>query len=403
MLAHPDPRHPTEPAPVGRAGAVRVVVLWRSYLPYSMDRLRDLTARQTRFGIEAIGLEVTATDPDYAFLARAADPSLRLETCFPGRSLDDLTASAVRAALWLAFARLDPDAIFAPATPFAEGMAAITWARRHGRRVFLMDDAWEATDRRGALVTGIKTLIHGCINGVLVPDSVYRSYWRRLGVPGNRVVPGLDVVDNERFRRPESHAPGGSTFLYVGRDLPRKGLDTLLAAYSLYRERCGERPWTLAVIGPVRPRPAAGVRYAGALNGRALLAELWNAGALVVPSDFEQWGLVVNEAMAAGLPVLATTTVGAARVLIEPGKTGWLAAPNDPLGLAARLAEIASLTEPARSLIARNALAAIHRHFPLRAFAEGVAQALALPPRGRATLAAKTAALLWRGRTRLAA
>jgi 1,2-diacylglycerol 3-alpha-glucosyltransferase len=403
MSAHPDQRHPTEPAPVSRSSAVRVVILWRSYLPYSVDRLRDLTARQSRLGIEAIGLEATATDPDYAFLTRAAEPSLRLETCFPDRSLDELSAGAVRAALWLAFSRLDPDAIFAPATPFAEGMAAIAWSRRHGRRVFLMDDAWEATDQRGALVTGIKTLIHGCVNGVLVPDSAYQSYWRRLGVPADRVVPGLDVVDNERFRRPASRAPGGSTFLFVGRDLPRKGLDTLLAAYSRYRERCGEHPWTLTVVGPVRQRPASGVRYAGALNGHALLTEFWNAGALVVPSDFEQWGLVVNEAMAAGLPVLATTTVGAARVLIEQGKTGWLAAPNDPAGLADRLAEIAALTEPARALIARNALAAIQRYVPLRAFADGVVQALALPPRGRATLASQAAALLWRGRTRLAA
>src|SRR3974377_116909 len=54
MLAHPDAHAPAEPA-AGRASAVRVVVLWRSYLPYSMDRLRDLTVRQTSIGVEAVG------------------------------------------------------------------------------------------------------------------------------------------------------------------------------------------------------------------------------------------------------------------------------------------------------------------------------------------------------------
>jgi glycosyltransferase involved in cell wall biosynthesis len=395
-------RRPAEQPVAAPAVPTRVVVLWRSYLPYGVDRLRNLTRREVALGLEAYGLEVTATDPEYAFLSRAREPSLRLETCFADARLEDLTATEVRAALWSAFTRLDPDAIFAPATPFVEGMAAITWARRHRRRVFLMDDAWEATDARGPFVTTVKRLIHGCVDGALVPHVAYRSYWHRLGVPGDRVVPGVDVVDNDRFRRPDAPAAGARELLFVGRDLPRKGLDTLLAAYRAYRERCTDGPWGLTVVGPVVPRPAPGVRYAGALTGSALLAEYWRASVLIVPSDYEQWGLVVNEAMAASLPVLATTTVGAARALIEDGVTGWLTAPGDAVALSQRLQGIAALPASVRLRIGHAACVAIERQCPLDAFGDGVVRALALPPRGPAAVASRAAARLWRGRTRLA-
>jgi glycosyltransferase involved in cell wall biosynthesis len=376
-------------------------VLWRSYLPYSIDRLSDLIGREDALGIEAIGLQVTATDPSYAFLGGAQRAGVRLETCCPHARFDELDVTDVRTGVWAALDRLDPVAVFAPATPFAEGMAAITWALRHRRHVVLMDDAWEATDARGPMVNRVKTLIHECIDGVLVPHEVYQSYWVRLGVARERVISGVDVLDNRRFARPERQAARTPSFLFVGRDLPRKGLDVLLDAYGRYRERSGTSPWALTVVGPVAVRQADGVRFTGPLTGAALCEEYWSAGALVVPSDFEQWGLVLNEAMSAGLPVLATTTVGSSRVLVTDGVTGWLTPPGDSGAMARRLDEIASLTEATRSRIGRAAVEAVNHHCPLSAFAAGIASALALPPRRPPSLAARLAATGWRGRTRL--
>jgi glycosyltransferase involved in cell wall biosynthesis len=57
----------------------------------------------------------------------------------------------------------------------------------------------------------------------------------------------------------------------------------------------------------------------------------------VLPSDYEPWGLVVNEAMASGTPVLASDRVGSARDLIEPGQNGWIFPAGDVAALAATL------------------------------------------------------------------
>jgi glycosyltransferase involved in cell wall biosynthesis len=401
MVAHSD----SDGSPQSPPTTLRVVVLCRSYLPYHLDHLRELAARGPALGLDVTGIEVTATDPDYRFLAGARDAAEGVApvTCLPGRALEELSVAEVHRAVSEALDRVNPAAVFAPATPFAEGMAAIRWALARRRRAFIMDDAWEATDPRGWLVRRVKRAIHGCVDGIFAPHVDYRSYWQALGVPPERVVGGLDVVDNARFTRPHDCGPRARAFLYVGRALPRKGLPVLLAAYRAYRSGSSTAPFGLDVAGPVPAEPAEGVRYLGTLAGIDLCRAFWNASALVVPSDFDQWGLVVNEAMAAGLPVLATTTVGSARALIEDGVNGWRVAPRDPAALAAKLAHIAALDAGVLAAIGARASTTISEHCPLSAFGDGIARALALPAKPAPSLLSRLAAATWPGRTLLGA
>ena len=66
------------------------------------------------------------------------------------------------------------------------------------------------------------------------------------------------------------------------------------------------------------------IRYAGRLNGDELLKTYYTADAVVLPSHFEPWGLVVNEAMAAGCPVIVSDKVGCVDDLVEHEKTGMV-------------------------------------------------------------------------------
>ena len=385
----------------GCLSRIRVVILWRTFLPYSLARLRSVAAEGERLRVDAYGLEVTRSDPTYEFLKREQDAGDRLRTCFPGRPLTDLRPSAVSDEVTRQLTELDPQVVFGPATPFAEGMAAIRWCLRHRRRVFLMDDAWEATDFRGGLVTAVKRKIHECVDGVLVPDRAYESYWRRLGVPEERVIPGVDVVDNDFFASPAGSRRHG--FLFVGRDVPRKGLGTLLDAYAQYRGRAGEGAWPLRVAGPTARDPVtapAGVVFLGALSGVELRQAYWDAAVLVVPSHFEQWGLVINEGMAAGLPVLSTATVGAARALVEQGITGWLVQPQDPVLLADALGQIAALPRSAISRAGTAARRTVEAKCALALFPDAIGRAMALPSRRPPTLASRLLARAWMGSTR---
>jgi glycosyltransferase involved in cell wall biosynthesis len=115
----------------------------------------------------------------------------------------------------------------------------------------------------------------------------------------------------------------------------------------------------------------AGFRQIGEL--RAFYA---GAGAFVHPALEEPWGLVINEAMASGLPVLSSRNVGAAEELVQEGKTGFLFDPGDVNSIADSLFKMFSMSEAARRKMGLEAREILERKVPCRAFGEGLVKVL---------------------------
>jgi glycosyltransferase involved in cell wall biosynthesis len=185
-------------------------------------------------------------------------------------------------------------------------------------------------------------------------------------------------------------APDGPLALFVGRLVPEKGVRELLAAWRTVAARHPGATLALAGDGPLAGEveaaghataapgagtPAAsgadagGIRLLGPLPRERLPVAYAAASLVVVPSIFtprfrEPWGLVCNEAMHAGTPVVATTAVGAAAGgLVRDGETGLVAPAGDPAALAdavARLLDDAPLRE--RLGTAGRAAVATHTH-----------------------------------------
>jgi glycogen(starch) synthase len=152
----------------------------------------------------------------------------------------------------------------------------------------------------------------------------------------------------------DAGAPG--YLLVVGRLRIRKGVDVLLAALpELLRRHPGAR---LVVAGDGEHRTAlqgaaaalgleGAVTFLGRVGGERVRALLPGAAALVVPSIYEGMPLVVLEAMAAAVPVVASRVSGIPEVVMD-GETGWLVAPEDPPALAAALAALLADPQAAR-------------------------------------------------------
>jgi glycosyltransferase involved in cell wall biosynthesis len=169
------------------------------------------------------------------------------------------------------------------------------------------------------------------------------------------------AVEPELFARPVSaeeiegfrarHGlPAGPLALYVGRLVPAKGVHVLGAAWLRQRSDA-----TLVVVGegPLGPELAAlpRTRFLGALP-RADLASAYAAAELALvpsvptPRFLEPWGLVCNEAMYQGRPVIASASVGAvAGGLVRDGENGLVVAPNDERELASAIERL--LADPA--------------------------------------------------------
>lgn len=130
-----------------------------------------------------------------------------------------------------------------------------------------------------------------------------------------------------------------TVFLYVGRMEPHKGIRELVEAVTLL---AADRPFSLLLVGEgslsaevaAAAERNARIRCLGRLSGAALLSAYAMADVFVLPSSFEPWGLVVNEAMAAGLPVIATDRVGCIDDLIVVGETGLVVPAESPDALA---------------------------------------------------------------------
>jgi glycosyltransferase involved in cell wall biosynthesis len=173
----------------------------------------------------------------------------------------------------------------------------------------------------------------------------HSEYLKKYGVPDKRIFQVPHFVDNDFFRKNAEKArqsPGGPrrrfgigedkvVFLFVGKFIPQKRpFDFLLALDALKKQ--GTNAWGLMIgNGPLRPLLDRHARelgtpcsFGGFLNQKELGFAYGAADVLVLPSDRrETWGLVVNEAMASGLPAIVSNRVGCVPDLIIEGKTGF--------------------------------------------------------------------------------
>lgn len=126
--------------------------------------------------------------------------------------------------------------------------------------------------------------------------------------------------------------------LFVGVDFERKGGSVLLDAWPGVRARLPRAE--LWIAGPRKEASSRdGIRWLGRRPSEELAAVRAAASVFVLPSLFEPWGLVLNEAMASGLPCIGTTACAMPEIIRE-GVTGLLVPPDDPTPLTDALVEL---------------------------------------------------------------
>ncbi|MGM0589099.1 MAG: glycosyltransferase family 4 protein [Bacteroidota bacterium] len=187
-------------------------------------------------------------------------------------------------------------------------------------------------------------------DAAIVAGNSHKEYLQDLSMDSNKIQVVGNVVDNDRFILTDQNNATG--FLYVGRLLDIKNVDGLIRAYKRYREhlqKLDKSPWPLKIIGdgPERQKLenssgeliTQGIRFLGLRQPDELPEIYANASVFVLPSISEPWGLVTNEAMAAGLPVMLSDKCGSAE-LIEHGKQGFIFDPADVDMIADQMVEI---------------------------------------------------------------
>jgi len=267
-------------------------------------------------------------------------------------------------------------------------LAALRWSSRNGVPAAVMTESTEWDERRVWRKEWMKRKMVGLCAAALVGGSPHKDYILKLGMPAERIFVGYDAVDNDyfsakaeeirkqkieyrkRYELPENY------FLASARFIGKKNLPRLIEAHAIYRRmsEAGSKkpafsprtsapghpphaPSSLVLLGggPLRAglrrlisdlRMDACVHLAGFIQYPDLPAYYGLAGAFIHASTTEQWGLVVNEAMASGLPVLVSNRCGCARDLVQEGVNGFTFDPYNVEQMAQLMLKISAFDFP---------------------------------------------------------
>lgn len=253
-------------------------------------------------------------------------------------------------------------------------LQSLLWCRRHGVKFIHGTDGTLHSERNiGKFQKLARKVICANADACVASSTKAKEKLLAWGVPEERIFTSLLTEDVSRFQNLElSPVPG--RLLYVGSMIPRKGLDLLIDSL-----RYVTHPFCLHIVGNgesdqiadlKRQAQAAGIEeklvFRGFLEGRQLLDEYRHAGAFVLPTREDCFGLVLLEAACTGIPVVSSKYADGAYDVLEDATNGFIADPYRPEEFSAaveRALEAQPVPQEAKKRIERFSFESVSRGF----------------------------------------
>lgn len=369
-----------------------IAILFHRLGPYHHARIAAAAALAS---LDVAVIEFSRFDRTYAWNTESSDRSYPITTLFPDKDIDDVSPAFISKQMQSALDKINPDVVAVPGWSAPAALSALTWCYRNGKPVVIMSASTLEDEPRKLWREFVKKQVVMLGGSGLVGGGPQRDYMASLGISKERIFVGYDVVDNDCFSAPldairvnpmkqrEQRGLPNNYFLASSRFVEKKNLFRLLTAYSQYRKAVGAKAWSFILLGdgPLRPLLlelineldlAQWVAMPGFKQYDELPYYYCLAGVFVHASTSEQWGLVVNEAMAAGLPVLVSERCGCAKDLINHGCNGYTFDPYEINELSNLMQHIAS-SECDRASMGKASLEIISNWTPAT-FAENLSK-----------------------------
>ncbi|MCC0176426.1 glycosyltransferase family 4 protein [Waterburya agarophytonicola K14] len=386
---------------------MHLVIVFYNIGGYHAARLRETYLVCQQKGWDFTAIEVTDNTTDRPWGKMDDLLSFEVKTLLPiaatPNTIDRSPFSQVAASLITeCLTDIDPDIVAIPGWGFPVSRAALSWCQKHRVPTILMSESKQDDEPRQWWKELLKSQLYiKKYDAGLVGSQQHKDYLVKLGFAEEKIFLGYDVVDNEYFstgasrarqdiistRKREPNIPHKSYFFTANRLIERKNIARLIEAYALYdREINSEDSWDLVVCGSGQEldniqtivnnyKLENRVHFPGFITYDRTPDWYGLASAFVHPAIQEQWGLVVNEACAAGLPILSSNTVGATRELVVEGKNGYLFNPEDKQDMANALLKIHRLESASRDRLGIASQTIVKKYHP-SVFARGIFAAI---------------------------
>jgi len=364
-----------------------VAIQYPSFGPQHPPRLEAIVRAAPYPDARVVAMEMFRKDSDYQWrpVATSATPFVRHTVMDCESAVGRRKGLALRRAVFQALNDIRPDVLVVNGLGHRESRISIRWCRRNGCRMVMLADGIRENRKRTWWKELYKRWLLRGVRASFAAGTPHARYQEHLGVPKEGIFhPGSCVVDNAYWanetQRVRQEAETVRTrlglpsryFLCIARFLWWKNIPFLIRAYARYRALagpdafglvvCGSGPEEARILSTIRETGVEGVHLAGWRQVDELPAYYGLAGCFILPSsEFECWGLVVNEAMASGLPVLVSRMVGCAEDLVQEGANGYTFDPTDEEELARSMLKI-SEDEPARLAMGRESQRIIEGH-----------------------------------------
>ena len=259
------------------------------------------------------------------------------------------------------------DALLVHGYSYAVNVLGVLAAKSKGIPVFVRSETQERladAPFKHRIRDAVLSLAYRFVDGFFAIGTSNTRYYRQLGIPDSKIFRVPYTVDNARFTQQAALAEGeamqlkakygipegDAVVLYASKFMTRKHPDDLIAAVSRLPNL--GRPVTLFMVGTgelqqaleqqVRDLGMTNVVFGGFVN-QALLPKIFAiSDVFVLPSEKEPWGLIVNEAMCAGLPIVLSEEIGCVADLVFDGRNGYLTQACDIQGLTEALHKLLS-------------------------------------------------------------
>ena len=348
-------------------------ILWAHYKAAVFQALDRLSRRQPNQHIQVVqiarnersraGWETTANDaPVYQY-----DYELLFD-----RFVEDIPLRERTLALLKRMKTHKPDVLYLTGYYDPAQLALLLYAKLTGVPVVMQMESTAADNSRGGVKESLKRGILRLCSGFFCFGFLQADYLVQLGVPTRKILLKKNAVDNHALltaytktlpHRAERQQQAGlrpRNFVFVGRLIEPKNLPALLIAFAGAIEQTGNTEWGLVLLGdgPLKNQLESQTRDLNLTDRvRILPAVHWYrvpdtlalCDVLVLPSRSEPWGLVVNEAMVCGLPVVVSDRCGCVNDLVQDGKNGFVFNPDAPGQLTNCLIQMMQLTDKGRT------------------------------------------------------
>jgi len=347
-------------------------IVWAQFGPYHFARASALgkLAAPTKLAAIEIGNETRHYE-----WHRANAPMSLLTLC-AGSATEDLPFFRIFIRARKVLSGLGVSVCFLPSYAPKQSTAVLLAAKSIRLRTVMMNESHAGTARATGVAGAVKRQLVRLFDAAIVGGRPQRRYFARLGIPEDKIFTGYDAVDNDHFsQRAEAVRAQQSTirsqyglpehyFLSLGRFVQKKNLSMLIRAFRLFLEASTPKQTHLVLVGSGREKSElkslcreyglvvydkedvtgkifqienrtskitngiSGVHFYGfrQIDDNPVFYAL--ADAFILTSLWEEWGLVVNEAMASSLPVVVSRTAGCVEDLLEPGISKDLLSPD---------------------------------------------------------------------------